>query len=133
MAKQQKKRRRTETQHYVPQLYLRGFTNASGCMFCYDKQADRSHLTTTKAAAQEPYFYELPPALKVPLNTAECFGTPRPRPPGSANALRSGWARRTLRALDAPPHPVSRQTYFAVKREDSRSEAVTRVARAFAA
>jgi hypothetical protein len=66
MAKQQKKPHRTATQHYVPQLYLRGFTNASGGMFCYDKQADHSHPTSTRAAAQEPYFYELPPALKAP-------------------------------------------------------------------
>jgi hypothetical protein len=57
----------------VPQLYLRGFTNASGRMFCYDKVTGRSHPTTTKAAAQEPYFYEFAPApgLSVPVNTVE--------------------------------------------------------------
>jgi hypothetical protein len=27
-------KQRTENQHYVPQFYLRGFTNASGQMFC---------------------------------------------------------------------------------------------------
>jgi hypothetical protein len=68
-----KKKQRTETQHYVPQLYLRGFTNAAGSMFCYDKSADRSYPTTTKAAAQEPNFYEIPPSpgLNVPVNTIE--------------------------------------------------------------
>lgn len=47
-------------QHFVPQLYLRGFTNATGNVFCYDKKADRSHPTTTLAAAQEANFYNLP-------------------------------------------------------------------------
>lgn len=71
----QKKKRRTETQHYMPQFYLRGFTNASGRMFCYDKVADKSHPTSTTAAAQEPYFYEIPPGsfrdVNVPVNTVE--------------------------------------------------------------
>jgi len=52
----QKKNRRTETQHYVPQFYLRRFVNESGRMFCYDKVSDRSCPTSTTAAAQEPYF-----------------------------------------------------------------------------
>jgi hypothetical protein len=74
---QQKKPHRTETQHYVPQFYLRGFTNSATQMFCYDKVAGRSHPTSTQAAAQEPYFYEIPagsfedPTLNVPVNTVE--------------------------------------------------------------
>jgi hypothetical protein len=73
MSWHRQKKNRTETQHYVPQLYLRGFINASGGMFCYDKVTDRSHPTTTTAAAQEPYFYEIPPSpgLNVPVNTVE--------------------------------------------------------------
>jgi hypothetical protein len=69
------KKHRTENQHYVPQLYLRGFTNASGRMFCYDKVSDKAHPTSTAAAAQEPYFYEIPPGsfreFTVPVNGAE--------------------------------------------------------------
>ena len=71
----QKKKQRTEDQHYVPQFYLRGFTNASGQMFCFDKVTDKSHPTSTAAAAQEPYFYEIPPGsfrdVNVPVNTVE--------------------------------------------------------------
>ena len=71
----QKKKHRTESQHYVPQFYLRGFTNSSGHMHCYDKVAGRSHPTSTAAAAQEPYFYEIPPGsfekFNVPVNTVE--------------------------------------------------------------
>ena len=71
----QKKKHRTEDQHYVPQFYLRGFTNAASRMFCYDKVADRSHPTSTQAAAQEPYFYEIPSGsfenVNVPVNTVE--------------------------------------------------------------
>ena len=73
----QKKPHRTENQHYVPQFYLRGFTNASGRMFCYDKAGDKAYPTSTAAAAQEPYFYEIPPgsfedaSINVPVNAVE--------------------------------------------------------------
>jgi hypothetical protein len=42
-------------------------------MFCYDKVSGQSHPTSTKAAAQEAYFYEIPPTtgLHVPVNTVE--------------------------------------------------------------
>ncbi len=71
--KQPKKKHRTENEHFVPQLYLRGFTNPSGQMFCYDKANAKSYSTSTKAAAQEPYFYEIPPTpeLHVPINSVE--------------------------------------------------------------
>src|SRR5262249_30017013 len=73
--KQPKKPHRTESQHYVPQFYLRGFTNAVGQMFCYDKVSGKSYPTSTAAAAQEPYFYENPPGsfenVNVPVNTVE--------------------------------------------------------------
>ena len=51
------------------------FTGASGHMFCYDKVGDRSHPTSTAAAAQERYFYEIPAGsfenVHVPVNTVE--------------------------------------------------------------
>src|SRR5947209_7784559 len=70
-----RRKHRTENQHYVPQFYLRGFTNDGGRMFCYDKVADKSYPTSTTAAAQEPYFYEIPPGsfrkVNIPVNTVE--------------------------------------------------------------
>jgi hypothetical protein len=75
MSKQQKKPHRTETQHYVPQFYLRGFCSDAGRLNCYDKVTDRAHPTSKQAAAQEPYFYEIPPGsfkdVNVPVNTVE--------------------------------------------------------------
>jgi hypothetical protein len=75
VGKFQGKKQRTENQHYVPQFYLRGFTDDTGRMFCYDKVASRSYLTSTEAAAQERYFYEIPPGSfrdhNVPVNTVE--------------------------------------------------------------
>ena len=69
------KNRRTERQHYVSQFYLRGFTNSSGQLFCFDKVSVKSHPTSTEAAAQEPNFYEIPPGsfqgVEVPVNTIE--------------------------------------------------------------
>ncbi|MCE9529832.1 MAG: DUF4238 domain-containing protein [Planctomycetes bacterium] len=71
----QKTNQRTKKGHYVAQFYLRGFTNESGMMYCYDKVSGKSHTTSTLAAAQEPYFYECPPSddplSKAPLNTIE--------------------------------------------------------------
>src|SRR5437773_12528324 len=71
--KQPRKKHRTENEHFVPQLYLRGFTNSSGQMFCYDKTTAKSYPTSIKAAAQEPNFYEIPPTpeLHVPVNSVE--------------------------------------------------------------
>ncbi|HTU93781.1 MAG TPA: DUF4238 domain-containing protein [Gemmataceae bacterium] len=71
----QKNSHRTKTQHYVPQFYLRGFTNAAGRIVCYDKVSDKTHPTSTHAAAQESYFYEIPPGsikdVNVPANMVE--------------------------------------------------------------
>jgi hypothetical protein len=55
------KKQRTKAQHYVSQFYLRGFADSAGRMFGYDKAADRSYPTSTAGAAQESYFYEIPP------------------------------------------------------------------------
>ncbi|MCX7409104.1 MAG: DUF4238 domain-containing protein [Planctomycetales bacterium] len=70
-----KKNRRTERQHYVSQFYLRGFTNAVGRLFCFDKVSVKSYPTSTEAAAQEPNFYEIPSGslegVEVPVNVIE--------------------------------------------------------------
>lgn len=76
MAKnRQKSKQRTKKGHYVAQFYLRGFADASEKLFCYDKAAGRSHPSSTEAAAQERYFYEIPPnamrELNVPVNAVE--------------------------------------------------------------
>ncbi len=60
----------TKSQHYVPQLYLRNFTNHTGMMFCYDKVSDKVKSVSTKAAAKETYFYEIP---TVEMNAIEKF------------------------------------------------------------
>lgn len=70
------KRQRTKKQHYVAQLYLRGFTNPSGRLFCFDKVSGTAHPTSTEAAAQESNFYEIPSGsfdggVEVPVNTVE--------------------------------------------------------------
>ena len=51
-----RKTHRTKAQHYVPQLYLRGFTNASGKMFCYDKVTGKTYPISPRNAAQESNF-----------------------------------------------------------------------------
>lgn len=73
---QNNKKHRTKRQHYVAQLYLRGFTNASGRLFCFDKVSGKSHPTSTEAAAQESNFYEIPSGsfeggVEVPVNSVE--------------------------------------------------------------
>jgi hypothetical protein len=68
------KAHRTKAQHYVGQFYLRGFANAKEMMWCYDKKGVRCHPISVKGAAQEPYFYEIPPGTTkepVPLNDVE--------------------------------------------------------------
>ncbi len=64
---------RTKAQHYVPQFYLRGFTNGHGTMFRFDKVMCKSRRTSTKAAAQEENFYEIRPApgVSIPDNMVE--------------------------------------------------------------
>jgi hypothetical protein len=49
---------RTKAQHYVPQFYLRGFTDNEK-IFCYDKLNDRVFETNTKSIAQQSNFYEI--------------------------------------------------------------------------
>lgn len=65
---------RTKAQHYVPRFYLRGFTNASKKLFCYDKASDRVYPTSPADAAHETGFYEIYPGTTerpVPANAVE--------------------------------------------------------------
>lgn len=59
------KRHRTRSQHYVPQQYLRGFTDASGKLHCYDKASDKVFGTSPANVAQESNFYEIAPGTTV--------------------------------------------------------------------
>jgi hypothetical protein len=52
---------KNKKQHYVPQCYLRRFTNANQGLLAFDKVSGTSYPTTTHDAAQERYFYDLPP------------------------------------------------------------------------
>jgi hypothetical protein len=45
--------------HYVPQFYLRRFTNKDGKLWAWDKKTDKAFLTTPKSVGAESAFYEL--------------------------------------------------------------------------
>jgi hypothetical protein len=45
--------------HYVPQFYLRRFTDASGRLWAWDKQRDRIFYTSPNKVAAETQFYRL--------------------------------------------------------------------------
>jgi hypothetical protein len=53
--------KKTKKQHTVPQCYLKGFADACGRLFAYDKKSDRIYATNVGDAAQESYFYDFPP------------------------------------------------------------------------
>jgi len=69
------KHQRTEVQHFVPQFYLRLFTNQAKKLHCYDKCKDKSYSTSTEAIAQERFFYEIVSGkscdFEVPFNAVE--------------------------------------------------------------
>lgn len=76
MGGNRRKGHRTRAQHYVPQFYLRGFTGASGKMFCYDKASGNVYPTSPHDAAHQANFYEIAPGTtKSPVadNTVEKF------------------------------------------------------------
>jgi len=50
----------TKNQHYVPQFYLKLFTNSRDQLYVFDKFNRRSYLTHVRNAASEGYFYEFP-------------------------------------------------------------------------
>ncbi|MFL5339060.1 MAG: DUF4238 domain-containing protein [Gemmataceae bacterium] len=64
---------RTENQHWVPQMVLRGFANEKERLFCFDKANRNVYPTSIEAVCQEKYFYEIPPTngVAVPLNAVE--------------------------------------------------------------
>ena len=45
--------------HYVPQFYLRRFTNPDGCFWVWDKSTDKVFRTTPNSIAAESNFYKL--------------------------------------------------------------------------
>ncbi|HHV62087.1 MAG TPA: DUF4238 domain-containing protein [Firmicutes bacterium] len=51
---------RVKRQHYVPQFYLRKFTDNNGGLYVFDKWTGRSFKTTTENVANERYFYDFP-------------------------------------------------------------------------
>lgn len=62
-------------QHYVPQTYLRRFTNEQGKLFVYDKLADKVFASTPADVAQERLFYDFPArtidGLELDIKTVE--------------------------------------------------------------
>src|SRR5687767_9912896 len=50
----------TKKQHYVPQLYLRHFTGASGQLAVFDKLTRRSYTSSVRDAGHENHFLTIP-------------------------------------------------------------------------
>lgn len=55
-----KKEQRTKKQHYVPQFYLREFSNNKRQIWVFDKKTQRSFQTNISNVASESGFYDLP-------------------------------------------------------------------------
>jgi hypothetical protein len=51
---------RLKKQHYVPQGYLRGFTDEDGHLFAFDKVTSKVFNTNPLNVAAEQGFYDLP-------------------------------------------------------------------------
>ena len=56
----------TERQHFVPQFYLRNFTNPKGGFFCFDKVEQRRFPANVRNVAHEHFFYGIDPSLFPP-------------------------------------------------------------------
>lgn len=54
-----KKRVTNIRQHYVPQFYLRNFTNSKGKLSVYDSSRDNNYITSPAKECHEEYFYDL--------------------------------------------------------------------------
>lgn len=57
-----------KNQHYLPQFYLRYFSQDGKSIHTYDKVNDRSFHTSTENVAHERYFYKLPTVEEVKEN-----------------------------------------------------------------
>jgi hypothetical protein len=55
--------RRAKNQHYVPQFYLRGFTQDGQRLFVYDKFRRESFRSSVGNVASERFFYDFPPDI----------------------------------------------------------------------
>ena len=67
------KKERVRAQHYVPQFYLRRFSNQQSRIWCYDKKDDKVFEPHANKVALETDFYELEssPKVHVPANMIE--------------------------------------------------------------
>jgi hypothetical protein len=55
-------KQKTKNQHTVPQCYLRGFADAQGGFFSFNKLYQKSRPANVKSSASADYFYDLDPA-----------------------------------------------------------------------
>jgi hypothetical protein len=55
-------KQKTRNQHTVPQCYLRGFANAQGNFFSFNKLYRKSKPANVKSSASADYFYDFEPA-----------------------------------------------------------------------
>lgn len=54
-----KKRSTNINQHYVPQFYLRNFTNGNGKIYVYDINRNNQYITTPAKECYSKYFYDI--------------------------------------------------------------------------
>jgi hypothetical protein len=57
------KRKENINQHYVPQFYLRNFTNEKGKIHVYDINRGNKYVTTPKNESYIAYFYDINPTI----------------------------------------------------------------------
>lgn len=55
---------RKKYQHYVQRVYLKGFQNESGMLWCYDKHLDKAYQGSPDSLGGEKFFYDVPEVEK---------------------------------------------------------------------
>lgn len=55
-----------KNQHYVPQFYLRQFSDSKGKLFVFDKPQEKVFQSPTEQVAASKYFYDLDPSMLRP-------------------------------------------------------------------
>lgn len=66
---------RNKKQHYVPQFYLKNFSNDGKNIYCYDKEEFKSYPQSIKNIAQSKYFYGKDLTLEDNLSYLEWYSS----------------------------------------------------------
>lgn len=59
-----KQNKNTKKQHWIPQFYLRCFSDAHGGLHAYNSQSDKFYPTNTRDTCSSNYLYEVPRSQK---------------------------------------------------------------------